>query len=1276
MKTAAPRTPAPPAAPQRVRITRPGDALERDADRMADAALAAGPVAATATVGPDTVMRQAATGPEFEEDDDFDVAPAARPGGPAPAPHGFLDAVRSSSGGHGLAEPQQARFEQGFGRPLDHVRIHDDTAAARLADSVNARAFTHGTHVFFAHGEHRPGPEGDRLLAHELAHTLQRPGPGTVARQPKFDPPKQRDPAKMTKQEKIAWKKWITELARAETADRKKQFKRPDAAKKATWITALDAAIGSAAGIADQRQQEVRLGVLRAERRLFNDDFYAWLITTGRIDLAGGPTAFTRLGNPAVTFTANELEVWESHLSVMAGGAEAYSNWLTENYIYGRLDIDPAGLETGDPSAGKGGKGGKGGGTGTGVKAGKGAGAGAGTGGTGSGAQGAPGGTGTADTPDISAVTQQQRALDELNIALGDVMSDIIGDDDPADLAEKLKTLTDEERKDFYEFARKLAQTSQQDPSKAPKGTTDLLELFKKLDPASREALKVNREMAEAQPGKEDEALPAKVLLNVRKEAIQTAAAAKDARQINSSLEAIRAVTRDPEAKKKLSGVSLDDVFLQELAMLRGLLAGGGRESPLVASAGQILIHEINEIHTYLQQRLAKMAARLVIAEAAAAVTEGLALLEVVEILNEIREIKNLIDKLRQAYRIYERIRDAVELVRGLRQKIPEFIGWYHDAEKLAAKIQTELAKLESGEDVDEALQKLEDDLLERFETMLEDKLGALLELLYIPADTSYEQLRDLVFGIPHGIDALGDMWDYYRNVDRSRPGYTEILAIKAFKAGRLLYPFVGLTAALTAKAIRAVFADRSNLAQLEKLMPGASDKPETLRERMLALFRRMSPKRYTLDPTAALEQVGKGKAALAKALEGLEPTSAGTQYWAPAWFRTSVRRKIKVVNQQFKGQTIKATRKVKGGGKQADQIPLPPFRVKVKRRGGKLQAVVKLNPDDTITKTELSNAAFRDEGEAFAGTDTDRQESIRKWLREAGYEFGNYPAGHEYIRLPRGDRETPKRSYLRFEGGRIKAGIDKDAWQPFIGRLIHDSRDLPEGYYAVHLKTVDTVSRKRGLARTHQELGLDKHHKLQKGAGKAPPLELAKANVKIQDDDYDIDDTLNRMFAPNKPGEPEYDTTGLTRANWEQHLKTKVRKRPMKISGRLGYVVRARAYGSKDLHIPELRKGDDRGHLVAMRFDGLDDYPNVIPMLSKENRFPGKWYGLETDMAKTYVGDHVQHGHYLRFDLTVTYPTTAKKTRRPQRLDAYYEEMDAADKPVGKRVHLPLENG
>ncbi len=63
-----------------------------------------------------------------------------------------------------------------MGVPLDHVRVRegDGGDSARLG----AQAHSVGAEIAFAPGEFRPGtPDGDRLIAHELAHTQQPAGP-------------------------------------------------------------------------------------------------------------------------------------------------------------------------------------------------------------------------------------------------------------------------------------------------------------------------------------------------------------------------------------------------------------------------------------------------------------------------------------------------------------------------------------------------------------------------------------------------------------------------------------------------------------------------------------------------------------------------------------------------------------------------------------------------------------------------------------------------------------------------------------------------------------------------------------------------------------------------------------------------------------------------------------------------------------------------------------------------------------------------------------------
>lgn len=86
------------------------------------------------------------------------------------------DAISSRIGtGRPLDGAVLKRMESAFDTSLSQVRIHTDSSAASLNRMVSARAFTTGNDIFFGGGEYAPEtPAGERVLAHELAHTLQR----------------------------------------------------------------------------------------------------------------------------------------------------------------------------------------------------------------------------------------------------------------------------------------------------------------------------------------------------------------------------------------------------------------------------------------------------------------------------------------------------------------------------------------------------------------------------------------------------------------------------------------------------------------------------------------------------------------------------------------------------------------------------------------------------------------------------------------------------------------------------------------------------------------------------------------------------------------------------------------------------------------------------------------------------------------------------------------------------------------------------------------------
>jgi Domain of unknown function (DUF4157) len=85
----------------------------------------------------------------------------------------IVDQVLQSSG-QPLDAATRAFMEPRFGYDFSQVRVHANDAAARSARSVNAIAYTVGNRIAFDTGRLAPDTrEGRKLLAHELAHTLQ-----------------------------------------------------------------------------------------------------------------------------------------------------------------------------------------------------------------------------------------------------------------------------------------------------------------------------------------------------------------------------------------------------------------------------------------------------------------------------------------------------------------------------------------------------------------------------------------------------------------------------------------------------------------------------------------------------------------------------------------------------------------------------------------------------------------------------------------------------------------------------------------------------------------------------------------------------------------------------------------------------------------------------------------------------------------------------------------------------------------------------------------------
>jgi len=120
------------------------------------------------------------------------VAAETDPAGEAGVPESVREVIAST--GRSLDASVQRAMEDRMGDSLGDVRIHTGPQAVAACEAINARAFTVGNHVAFNQGEYDPdSPEGQHVLAHELAHVRQQTG-GAVSMLPQEDVDLEVDP--------------------------------------------------------------------------------------------------------------------------------------------------------------------------------------------------------------------------------------------------------------------------------------------------------------------------------------------------------------------------------------------------------------------------------------------------------------------------------------------------------------------------------------------------------------------------------------------------------------------------------------------------------------------------------------------------------------------------------------------------------------------------------------------------------------------------------------------------------------------------------------------------------------------------------------------------------------------------------------------------------------------------------------------------------------------------------------------------------------------------
>jgi len=116
---------------------------------------------------------------ESELEEEVQLKPLQRVGEEGGAIDSGLESQINSAkgGGQSLDSDLKQSMGQAMGADFSGVKVHTDSQSDQLNQSIQAKAFTTGSDVFFKQGEYNPSSKsGQELIAHELTHVVQQTG--------------------------------------------------------------------------------------------------------------------------------------------------------------------------------------------------------------------------------------------------------------------------------------------------------------------------------------------------------------------------------------------------------------------------------------------------------------------------------------------------------------------------------------------------------------------------------------------------------------------------------------------------------------------------------------------------------------------------------------------------------------------------------------------------------------------------------------------------------------------------------------------------------------------------------------------------------------------------------------------------------------------------------------------------------------------------------------------------------------------------------------------
>ncbi len=771
----------------KLRVNPADDIYEKEADRAADTVVNSPPAAARGAVRTKPlvrvngiIQRQSSAGIEAgggleEPQDEFDGTALQMKGssnhGPeiSSAQQSRVDSLRG--GGQPLSERHRSFFGPLFGYDFGAVRIHDDALASKSASDFGARAYTTGRDIVFASGEFQPDSHsGMRLLAHELTHVVQQ---NAAASDPVQRDVLQRDEG----QQPIA--KTCPPVPSTPSS----------AALKTVQIYLSDRLV-----IADTVGGERFYMLLNAAQTDIAEGSYSAVHSRGQeVDCITGVGFQWRFEQDPKTRPRDWAAIPPSAYALIVSNSAGVFD-----------DAGKAGAK--DKNTGKGGA-------------------------IGSkddqknapGAKARPhdGNKGGDESGGTGAAADDQKILAAFQKQLGEVGSPTTVPSDP-EVAAILKDLTESERDDLARFLRNSQMKAEDEGTGFdPK---EVIKSYKNLSPADRELLRTNLELAKSTTGANELPQNVKIALDTGAEASSTQIT-QQVDALNSKLgelARIHASVNNPMAKKEdLEPIDLNKLpVFADMMMLEGLLAGASAKSPEIQAIAKELTASIGGIRDYVLEEIAWLVAEMAVSEIFSAllapVTAGLSEAaeagEAAYVLKRLHDLREFLLEVEKIYDTITTIRAVITQVIGAYDAYKNFRAQYEKWSSRLEKLQSLLEKASAdSDDIDKEIEELEDQMIEELQKSLDDPagLGGLLEHFFIPADATEDDLKEILFNIPRGIDAFRELVSFYGSFDRTKIEDVKILAYKGVRAGALLYPFVGYLALFVSNQLSSLMAHK-----------------------------------------------------------------------------------------------------------------------------------------------------------------------------------------------------------------------------------------------------------------------------------------------------------------------------------------------------------------------------------------------------------------------------------------------------------------------------------